>query len=128
MEEDPNELIDRIANNIDLQENKFALIVVGRMGHGKSSFCKMIVNDSEKYKIKAHVSIKSGTLDCNIYVSNRFNDIFGEDILIIDTPGLDSKATVSLIAEDIDDLILKYKLQIAGVAYVIDIMQREQNQ
>lgn len=42
-------------------ENKYALIVVGRMGHGKSSFCKMIVNDSEKYKVQAHVSIKSVT-------------------------------------------------------------------
>lgn len=108
-------------------ENKFALIVVGRMGHGKSSFCKMVVNDTEKPKVEAHVSIKSGTLDCKIYLSNRFHDVFGEDILIIDTPGLDSKNTVSLIAEDIDDLIVKHKMQIAGIAYVIDIMQREEN-
>lgn len=108
-------------------ENKFALIVVGRMGHGKSSFCKMLVNDTEKPKVEAHVSIKSGTLDCKIYLSNRFHKVFGEDILIIDTPGLDSKNTVSLVAEDIDDLIVKHRLQIAGIAYVIDIMQREQD-
>lgn len=61
-------------------------------------------------------------------MSNRFNDIFGQDILVVDTPGIDSKATVSLIAEDIDDLIIKYKLQIAGIAYVIDVRDREQNQ
>lgn len=45
-------------------------------------------------------------------------------MLIIDTPGLDSKNTVSLIAEDIDDLIIKYKLQIAGIAYVINVKER----
>ena len=117
-----------VESNESKLENKYALIVVGRMGHGKSSFCKMIVDDTEKPKVEAHVSIKSGTLDCKTYFSNRFNDIFGEDIVVIDTPGLDSKSTVSLVVEDIDDLVLKHKLQIAGIAYVLDVMQREQDQ
>lgn len=63
-------------------------------------------------------------MDCKIYISDCFNDIFGEDILVIDTPGLDSKNTVSLIAEDIDDLIIKHKLKIAGIAYVLNVMER----
>jgi hypothetical protein len=50
--------------------------VVGRMGHGKSSFTKMIVSDEEKGRVKAHTGIKSGTWDCKIYRSNKFNDIF----------------------------------------------------
>ena len=69
-----------------------------------------------------------GTKDCEIYMSNRFTNIFWDDIVVIDTPGLESKSTVSLIAKDIDYLITKYKLHIAGIAYVIDIMQREQDQ
>lgn len=86
MEKDPNELINRIENNEDLLENKYALIVVGRMGHGKSSFCKMVVDDSEKYKIQAHVSIKSALPNWRLLIntirslklpkSNRTGNLF----------------------------------------------------
>ena len=73
---------------------KLALIVVGRMGHGKSSFCKMIVADEERQKIVAEASIASVTTECHLYRSDRFRDVFGEDIYILDTPGLDSKKYV----------------------------------
>lgn len=103
------------------------MIFVGRMGHGKTSACKENVNDSERHRIKPYEGIGTGTLKCETYMSNRFNDIFGEDIVVVDTPGLESKATVSLLAEDIDELILEYKLNIVGIAYVLDIKQRDKN-
>lgn len=55
-----------------LAKKKKILIVVGRMGHGKSSFCKMIVDDSERDKVKVKAAYKSVTLDCSFYISSRF--------------------------------------------------------
>lgn len=72
--------------------------------------------------------MKSGTKVCSVYRSNMFKDIFKEDLYILDTPGLDSETNASLIVEDIDEIIIRYRCQIAGIAYVIDISQREQNQ
>ena len=78
-----------MSNETSLSKEKF-LIVVGRMGHGKSSFCKMIVDDSEKGKIKAKADVQSVTLESNFYVSNCFDNIFDGKINVLDTPGLDS--------------------------------------
>ena len=68
--------------------------------------------------------MKSGTKVCSVYRSNMFKDVLNEDLYILDTPGLDSRTDASLIVEDIDDLIIRYRCQIVGVAYVIDINQR----
>lgn len=46
------------------KDTNYVLIVVGRMGHGKSSFCKMLLSDEEKGKIKVSGSTKSVTLKC----------------------------------------------------------------
>lgn len=43
--EDGNNLAKKNGNN-------YVLIVVGKMGHGKSSFCKMLVSDQNKGNIK----------------------------------------------------------------------------
>jgi hypothetical protein len=67
------------------------------------------------------------TTECALYRSSFFKDIFGEDIYLVDTPGLDSTASVRLIVEEIDEMIQEHKLQIVGIAYVLDIKQREQN-
>lgn len=45
-----------------------------------------------------------------------------------DTPGIDSRASVSKIVEDIDSLVIEHNADIVGIAYVIDIRQREQSQ
>jgi hypothetical protein len=65
------------------------------------------------------------TTECNIYRSSFFKDIFGEDIYLVDTPGLDAKGSVLLIVNEIDELIQLHKLQIVGIAYLIDIKKRE---
>jgi hypothetical protein len=39
--------------------------------------------------------------------SNFFKGIFEDEIYVIDTPGIDSKNSIYLIVEDIDDMILK---------------------
>lgn len=106
----------------------YTLIVVGRMGHGKSSFCKMLVDNQEKGKIKAETSLKSVTSMCSLYQTNFFKKALGEDCYIMDTPGIDSKNSIHLVVEDIDDLILEKQLDVIGIAYVVDIHQRDQNQ
>lgn len=43
----------------------------------------------------------------------------------MDTPGLDSKSSIHLIVEDIDDMIMENRLEVIGIAYVIDFHQRD---
>lgn len=43
----------------------------------------------------------------------------------MDTPGLDSKSSIHLIVEDIDEMILEKKLNVMGIAYVMDIRDRD---
>jgi hypothetical protein len=65
------------------------------------------------------------TTECALYRSSFFKDIFGEDIYLVDTHWLDAKGSVSLIVDEIDELIQLHKLQIVGIAYVLDIKIRE---
>jgi hypothetical protein len=64
------------------------------------------------------------TTECALHRSSFFNDIFGEDIYLVDTTGLDSKPSVSLIADDIDEIVQEHKAHIVGITYVLDIHQR----
>jgi hypothetical protein len=64
------------------------------------------------------------TTKCALHRSSFFEDIFGEDIYVLDTPGLDSRGLVHLVVEEIDEMIHANKLQIVGIAYVLDIKQR----
>lgn len=59
------------------------------MGHGKSSFVKMLACPEDKPKIKARTDIKSVTSHCSLYrIDPKLN--FPKDLFIVDTPGLDS--------------------------------------
>jgi ABC-type nitrate/sulfonate/bicarbonate transport system ATPase subunit len=52
-------------------------MVVGRAGHGKSAFVRMIASATEKARISE--AMESKETDCRIYKSDKFADIFGGD-------------------------------------------------
>jgi putative ribosome biogenesis GTPase RsgA len=60
------------------------------MGHGKSSFVKMLASDSDKDNIDARTHIKSVTSKCSLCKVNPVHNLL-EDLYIVDTPGLDSE-------------------------------------
>jgi len=55
---------------------KKVIIVVGKMGHGKSSFIKMLVDDAIKPTIKVGAGLDSVTDKCVLYkMSNHAKTI-----------------------------------------------------
>lgn len=69
--------------------------------------------------------MSSVILKCKLYKKNFFQEALGDSCLIMDTPGLDSKSSIHLVVEDIDDMILEKKLNVIGIAYVMDIHHRD---
>lgn len=65
---------------------------------------------------------------CQIYSSDRFRNIYGENIEIVDTSGVYSRDDILPTVEEIDDIILKKRGQIVGVAVIVDVSQRELSQ
>jgi hypothetical protein len=73
------------------------------MGHGKSSFVKMLVRECDKEKVEAKNSPESITKDCAIYLVDPKLKLINESLYIIDTPGLDSESSVFLTVEKLEN-------------------------
>ena len=53
-----------------MKDSKRAIIVVGKMGHGKSAFVRMLACPEDKLCIKAEIGVKLVTTDFFIYKVN----------------------------------------------------------
>lgn len=62
-----------------------------------------------------------------MYKSTLFSDIFHDDLYVIDTPGVNSKDVHMFIVEKINKIIQEEELSIVGIAYVLDIKDKELN-
>jgi GTPase SAR1 family protein len=52
------------------------IIVIGKMGHGKSSFIKSLMKESEDQNIMVGDGIKSVTTECELYEMKNSKEIF----------------------------------------------------
>lgn len=95
-------------------KKKRCFIVVGKMGHGKSSFvrCMAIPKKSNPFTSVTLVptissGLTSATLRPDMYLVDPSHNLTSdnEPLYVIDTEGLDSETSVSLVVEEIDDLI-----------------------
>jgi ABC-type polar amino acid transport system ATPase subunit len=55
-----------VPNKISKKYKK-AIVVIGKMASGKSSFVKMLTHPEDKSKIKIKTSNKSVTVECSLY-------------------------------------------------------------
>ena len=68
---------------------QYRYLVIGRMGDGKSSLCRLLTGEQ---KIEVSSKIQSCTHECGLYrSSDKLNEERGYAIEVLDTPGLDSK-------------------------------------
>ncbi len=90
------------------------LIVVGKMGHGKSSFVRSLVIPKSANPFSTTITIptissglKSATLHPQLYLADPSHNLTAdnEPLYVIDTEGLDSDTSVSLVLEEIDEII-----------------------
>lgn len=77
------------------------------MGHGKSSFVKMLVRECDKHKIKVGSKAESITKDCEMYLVDPELKLIDELLYVIDTPGLDSESAAFLTVEKLENEIIK---------------------
>ena len=103
------------------QKGRKTVMVVGRMGHGKSSFCRMLVKEEEKDVLKSKASFRSVTEKCQLCLIDREKSPIEEDLYLMDTPGLDAENRILLAIEQIDDFIFQEKLEIVAIIYVLDL-------
>ena len=69
---------------------------------------------------------KNGTSKCHYYKIHESHKLLNDqEVYAIDTPGIDCDYSACLITEQIDTLITFFKFQVIGIAYIIDISQRE---
>jgi hypothetical protein len=99
------------------------LLVVGRGFSGKTSFVRMLAREDEKRRVEE--SIQNKVKGCQIYTSDKFTNIFGGDIEVLDTPGVSSKESMLAAVEEIEEIVLRRKGDIVGIAVLLNIRQRE---
>jgi putative ribosome biogenesis GTPase RsgA len=95
---------------LPLTQTKKAVVVVGKMGHGKSAFVKMLACQYDKFRIKAETSTKSVTTECSLYKVDPGLNLYPEDLYIIDTPGLDSDDAAFFVVEKLNQFVLEKSL------------------
>lgn len=95
------------------------------MGHGKSSFVKMLADPSEINKIQIGAGTKSVTTECALY---RIKDslLEGRNYYIIDTPGIDSKSNYLNSLKSLDRIIAEEWCNIVGIIYLLDLDKGKQ--
>lgn len=69
-------------------QQKKAIVVLGKMGNGKSSFVKMLAKNPDS--VQCSSGTDSCTRDCLIYEVDPVHKLDHGQVYIIDTPGLDS--------------------------------------
>ena len=109
-------------------EEKRILLVVGKMGSGKSSLIRSLMTPKGSKDLLVGEAVplikgdlKSCTIDPGLFRVHQSHDFTGDGkpLYVLDTQGLDSQEAAAVILEEVDTFIQKQNLKIVGIAYVI---------